>query len=128
VKGEEKDMADLVVLKTMGKGSPKPEIGAPEASKLIKGKYKTRTWNHFAGENGRLYCGVWESTPGKVLVEYTEWEFCHLIAGQAVLTNDAGKKWSFKTGDAFIIPAGFKGSWETVRTVRKHYVILLPKG
>jgi uncharacterized protein len=120
-------MTELVVLKTAGKGMPKPEPGAPDQSKLIKGNHKTRTWNHFAGEDGRLYCGIWESTPGKVSVDYSEWEFCHLIAGEAVLTNATGKKWRFKAGDAFVIPAGFKGSWETVKTVRKHYVILLPK-
>ena len=47
--------------------------------------------------------------------------------GEVVLTSEAGKKWKLKKGDAFIIPAGFKGTWETVRKVRKHYVILLPK-
>ena len=44
-----------------------------------------------------------------------------------MLTNDKGKSWTLKKGDAFIIPAGFKGTWETVRKVRKHYVILMPK-
>jgi len=32
-----------------------------------------------------------------------------------------------RTGDGFVIPPGFKGTWETVEKVRKHYVILLPK-
>ncbi|MGH6820257.1 MAG: cupin domain-containing protein [Methylocella sp.] len=45
-----------------------------------------------------------------------------------MLTNDKGKKWILKKGDAFIIPPGFKGTWETVEKVRKHYVILMPKG
>ena len=27
----------------------------------------------------------------------------------------------------FIIPAGFRGTWETVKKVKKHYVILLPR-
>ena len=120
-------MDDILVLKTKGKGSPKVEVGAADATKLIKGKYKTKTWNHFTGEEGRLYSGIWESTPGKVAADYTEWEFCHFIEDKAVLTNDKGKKWTLKKGDAFIIPAGFKGTWETVKKVRKHYVILLPK-
>lgn len=120
-------MADLIVMKTTGKGAPKADAGKPDPAKLLKGKYLTKTWNHFTGEDDRLYCGIWESTPGKVEVSYDEWEFCHIMQGKAVLANDKGKKWTVKKGDAFIIPAGFKGSWETVRKLRKHYVILLPK-
>jgi uncharacterized cupin superfamily protein len=119
-------MTDLVVLKTTGKGAPKMEVGAADPAKLLKGKYQTKTWNHWTGENDRLYCGIWECSPGKVKIDYTEWEFCHFIAGKAILTNDKGKKWTLKKGDAFIIPAGFKGTWETVEKVRKHYVILTP--
>ena len=120
-------MADIVVMKTKGRHAPKADKGIPEPDKRIKGKYKTRTWNHFTGEDDRLHCGIWESTPGKVNVDYKEWEFCHFIAGKAILTNEEGKSWTLKKGDGFIIPAGFKGTWETVKTVRKHYVILMPK-
>ena len=50
-----------------------------------------------------------------------------LNSNVALNPNDKGKSWTLKKGDAFIIPAGFKGTWETVKKVRKHYVILLPK-
>ena len=120
-------MADILVMKTKGKHAPDVEKGKPDADKLVKGKYNTRTWNHFTGEDGRLFCGIWESTPGKVKVSYDEWEFCHFIEGKAVLTNEEGKSWTLKKGDAFIIPSGFKGTWETVKKVKKHYVILMPK-
>lgn len=120
-------MADILILETTGSAAPQPENGTPDAAKLIAGEYKTRTWNHFTGEDERLYCGIWESTPGKVKVDYAEWEFCHFIAGKARLTNEDGKSWTVKAGDAFIIPAGFKGTWETIEPVRKHYVILMPK-
>ena len=120
-------MADILVMKTKGKHAPEPEKGKPDAEKLIKGKYRTKTWNHFTGEDDRLYCGIWESTPGKVKVAYDEWEFCHFIEGKAILTNEEGKSWTIKKGDGFIIPAGFKGTWETVKKVKKHYVILMPK-
>ena len=119
-------MADILVMKTKGKAAPPVEKGKPDKKKLVKGKYRTKTWNHFTGEDGRLYCGIWHSTPGKVKIDYKEWEFCHFMAGKAVLTNEEGKSWTLKKGDAFIIPAGFKGTWETVKPVRKHYVILMP--
>jgi hypothetical protein len=123
----EDSMAEILVMKTKGKKAPAVEKGKPDKKKLVAGKYRTRTWNHFTGEKDRLYCGIWESTPGKVRVDYKEWEFCHFMAGKAVLTNDKGKSWTLRKGDAFIIPAGFKGTWETVKPVRKHYVILLPE-
>jgi uncharacterized protein len=33
---------------------------------------------------------------------------------------------TFGPGSAFLIPAGFKGSWETVETLRKYYAIFEP--
>ena len=120
-------MTDILVMKTAGKGAPKVELGAPDPARLLKGKSKTKTWNHFTGEKGRLFSGIWESTPGKGLIEYTEWEFCHIISGKVRLTNDTGNSWLLKKGDAFIIPPGFKGTWETIEKVKKHYVILMPE-
>lgn len=109
-----------------GPGAPAPEEGQGSAGGLLAGEYRTRTWNHYTGENGRLFCGIWESTPGKVVIDYTEWEFCHLISGRIVLTAEDGSAWPFGPGDAFMIPAGFRGTWESLDTVRKHYVILTP--
>jgi uncharacterized protein len=121
-------MIDVITIKTKGKGTPKPDKGKPDPEKLISGKYLTNTWNHFTGEDDRLYCGIWESSPGKVSVNYDEWEFCHIISGVAVLQAEGSRtKRRFKKGDAFIIPAGYKGTWETVKKLRKHYVILMPK-
>ena len=53
-------MADIIIMKTTGKSAPKVEIGQGEGENLIKGPYKTKTWNHFTGEEGRLYSGIWE--------------------------------------------------------------------
>ena len=47
-------MADIIVMKTSGKDAPKADLGTPDPAKLIKGKYKTKTWNHFTGEDDRL--------------------------------------------------------------------------
>ena len=43
------------------------------------------------------------------------------------LTDATGKVEEYKAGDAFVIPAGFKGAWETVEAVKKFYVIHTPK-
>jgi uncharacterized protein len=116
----------LILMPTTGPDAPAPEAGQGSAGALLSGGYRTRTWNHYTGENGRLFCGIWESTPGKVVIDYTEWEFCHLIEGRVIITSESGAEWHLAPGDAFMIPAGFRGTWETVETVRKHYVILTP--
>jgi len=118
---------DIIMMNTAGEGAPKVVVAKPTPEKLISGSAVTQTWNHFTGEDDRLHCGIWESAKGKVNVHYDEWEFCHFIQGEAILTSDNGKSWTLSKGDAFIIPAGFKGTWETIRKVKKHYVILLPK-
>jgi uncharacterized protein len=119
---------DIIAMKTSGRGAPKAEKGAADPARLLSGKRMTQTWNHWEGEDGRLYAGIWESTPGKVLVSYDEWEFCHIISGEVELKKQGARKGvRFKKGDAFIIPAGFKGTWETIKKLRKHYVILMPK-
>ncbi len=119
---------DILPMKTSGKGAPKAVAEKPDPTRLISGKRLTKTWNHWAGEDGRLFCGMWESTPGKIAVIYKEWEFCHIISGEVVLRPEGSKKsWRFKRGDAFIIPSGFKGTWETVKKLKKHYVILMPQ-
>jgi uncharacterized cupin superfamily protein len=56
-------------------------------------------------------------------VEYTEHEFCHLLEGRVTLTSEEGKRWQFNAGDAWVIPAGFKGTWESVEPARKRYAI-----
>ena len=118
---------DLILLTSSGADAPKVAVAKTPPEKLVKGNPVTQTWNAFTGEDDRLYCGIWESSKGTVKVSYDEWEFCHFIQGEAVLTREDGKSWRLSKGDAFIIPAGFKGTWETVRKVKKHYVILMPK-
>lgn len=121
-------MTEILLMTTEGPDAPEVELGGPEDGALIAGEYATKTWNHWTGEDDRLYCGIWECSPGTVTIDYAEWEFCRFLAGKAILTNEAGRSWTVQAGDAFIIPPGFKGTWQTVETVRKHYVILTPKG
>ena len=93
---------DIIHMTTSGKGAPKVEKGAPDPARLISGKRLTNTWNHWEGEDGRLFCGIWESTPGKVKIVYDEWEFCHIISGEVELKKEGSRKaWRFKKGDAF---------------------------
>jgi uncharacterized cupin superfamily protein len=102
-----------------------PEEEAPAEGRLVSGDPKFRTWNVEEAEGG-IFAGVWESTPGKWRIAYDEWEFCHILSGVSVITQDEGEARTVKAGDSFVIRPGFKGTWEVLETTRKEYVIHLP--
>lgn len=99
-----------------------PEEGAPAPDRLIAGDPKFRTWNVEEAEGG-LYAGIWEATPGKWRIDYDEWEFCHILSGVSIVTEEGGEAHMVKAGDSFVLRPGFKGTWEVVETTRKEYVI-----
>lgn len=101
-----------------------PEEGAPAADRIVEGSPTFRTWNLEEAEGG-LYSGVWEATPGTWRIVYDEWEYCHILAGHSVITEDGGPARTVRAGDSFILRPGFKGTWQVVETTRKAYVIRL---
>jgi uncharacterized protein len=113
-------MSDRLLL--LDTSTSEPEAGAPPAERIVSGAPTNRTWNVEDDGNG-LYAGTWESTPGEWRVEYTEWEFCQIVAGVSVLTEDGGASRTVRTGDAFVLRPGFKGTWRVVETTRKRYVV-----
>lgn len=99
------------------------ETSRPAPEKVLAGDPVHTTWN--AEERDGLYCGVWQSTPGKWRIAYDEWEFCHILSGVSVLTDEGGAARTVRAGDAFVIRPGFNGTWEVIETTRKEYVIRL---
>jgi len=98
-----------------------PEISRPDAAKVIAGDPVHTTWN--IEDASGLYCGLWQSTPGKWRTSYTEWEYVYIHAGHSILTDTAGNATHLKAGDSYIIRPGFAGTWEVVETTLKDYVI-----
>ncbi len=101
--------------------------GAPvlpiAAARILEGT-PTQSFNtQFSNYQGNFHCGVWVSEPGTWRVHYTEDEFCLILEGEVVLTDAAGIARNYGVGDAFVLPAGFSGSWQSVGTVRKYYAI-----
>lgn len=99
------------------------EASQPAADRLLSGTPSTVVTNRYADASGRFFAGDWSSTVGKWRVEYAEHEFCHLLEGRVVLTSVDGRAWHFGPGDAWVIPAGFCGTWETLEPARKRYAI-----
>ena len=115
-------MADLLI--SMDIEGVEPETGAPVADRIISGAPVFKTWN-LEEQPGGLYAGVWESTPGKWRIAYEEWEYCRILTGVSIITEEGGATRRVCAGDSFVIRPGFKGSWEVIETTRKEYVVRL---
>lgn len=103
-----------------------PEEGAPPPERIIAGHPRSRSWNAYETPDERFFAGIWEADPGVWRIEYTEAELCHILEGESRITGEDGKSVTVRKGDAFVIPPGFKGTWEVVTRTRKHYAIYLP--
>ena len=101
-----------------------PERGAPAPDRLISGDPQFSTWNVETTDGG-VYAGIWEATPGKWRIAYDEWEFCHILSGVSVISEDDGPAFTVRARDSFVLRPGFKGTWEVLETTRKEYVIRL---
>jgi hypothetical protein len=99
------------------------EVSAPAADRLLEGAPQQTVSNYFTDSTGQFFAGRWSSTRGKWRVRYTENELCVMTAGRVVLTADDGAAFSFGAGDAFVIPAGFSGTWEVLVDCTKIYAI-----
>jgi len=99
------------------------EHSLPPAARLLAGHPLQTVRNVFSDPSGRFHAGTWTCEPGAWRIEYTEHEFCQLIEGRVRLTDDAGHSTELGPGDALVIPAGFRGVWETLTACRKVYAI-----
>ncbi|MGY6533714.1 MAG: cupin domain-containing protein [Pararhodobacter sp.] len=98
-----------------------PETSAPAADRLIAGNPVFTSWD--IEDAGGLYAGIWQSTPGTWRVVYDEWEYCHILEGYSILTDQEGQVHHLRAGDSIVIRPGFRGTWQVVETTRKDYVI-----
>jgi uncharacterized protein len=101
------------------------EAGAPLAERIVSGLPKFRTWTFEESGDGKMFAGVWESTPGKWRIVYDEWEYCSILSGVSIITRDDGVAERLGAGDAFVIQPGFTGTWEVVETTRKLFAVRL---
>ena len=95
---------------------------APE--KRVVGDPATGLRGSYENPDAGFYTGVWQSEVGAWRVAYDEDELCVILAGRVRLTEDGGAPREFGPGEAFVIPRGFVGVWETLEPLRKIYSIV----
>lgn len=84
------------------------------------------TWEVYAAPEDSLSIGEWACEPGKWAIAFhpRRHEFFHVLAGRLRIADEAGNARQFGPGDAGVIPAGFRGTFEVIETVRKRYAML----
>lgn len=102
------------------------EASDPPFDRLVSGQPKGETINVFESTDGKLFSGIWRATVGAWRVKYSETEYCHITKGRARLIEKGGATVEVSAGDGFIIESGFKGVWEVIEDMEKHYMIVLP--
>jgi len=100
-----------------------PEVSEPPAERLIAGSPQLAVRNYYTDPTQQFFAGRWAATRGKWRVRYTENELCVMTAGRVVIESVAGERSSFGPGDAFLVPAGFTGTWEVLEDCAKIYAI-----
>lgn len=98
-----------------------PDVARPDPAKVLSGDPVHTTWN--PEDRDGLFAGLWQSTPGKWRVAYSEWEYFRILSGFSILTGPDGTVTELRAGDSLIIRPGFTGTWEVVETTLKDYVI-----
>ena len=104
--------------------TPVPADGDPatlDGWVVVSGTPSMKTWALHTSSDGSMVSGYWEATPGTYHATYTAYEFVHMIAGRIIITPDGGTPVTVSAGDAFVVEADFKGTWEILETVRKHF-------
>lgn len=112
----------LVVLQ----GPAESEESEVSADRLVSGNPVTRVSNYFNDRSQQFFAGRWSATRGKWRVRYSENELCVMTAGRVVIESDSGERGTFGPGDAFVVPAGFAGTWEVLEDCSKIYAIFEP--
>lgn len=105
---------------------PEYSSGLTPLEKCVSGQPEQQTWHHFTSSDERFLVGIWEAEPGRWQVSYREFEYCRILSGHSILHAADGHQYQLRSGDEFVIPAGFEGQWEVVETTRKTYVIYEP--
>ena len=91
--------------------------------KLLQGNPRQTVWMQYTDPSGQFMAGIWHSERGRWKILYTEQEYCRMLEGISVITDQAGIAITVRPGDEFVIPAGFDGTWEVLEPTRKHFVI-----
>src|SRR5262245_25610528 len=75
----------------------------PAPERVVAGVPRQLIQNFFSDKTGQFHCGIWQSTPGRWRVKYTENEFCHVTEGRVRISDAYGRSKVFGPGESFVV-------------------------
>lgn len=90
------------------------------AEDIISGKPESSMAILWQSEDGRLYNGVWQCTPGVFMLKSPAETIC-LVDGHVTITPEGGEPLEVAPGEVAFIPEGTRARWEVHETVRKAF-------
>ncbi|UUW70917.1 cupin domain-containing protein [Pseudomonas oryzihabitans] len=109
------------------RGQPTDQYRLP-AEKRLAGDPLQSLWLDYEDGSGVFAVGHWHSEVGKWRVSYTEEEYCQILEGVSLVTDDQGHPTRLEPGSSFVVPRGFQGTWEVVEPTLKRFVVYEAKG
>lgn len=108
--------------------STPPDIDFPREERREVGCPERRTWVLHEDAKAGLCVGIWECEPGRWRIEFgpQEHEYFIVLSGRCRVHRAEGGHEEFGPGQAVVLPPLFKGSFEVLETMRKHFVIVDP--
>ncbi len=106
-------------------GAPEEAVAVPP-EKLLAGSGRQGVGNAYSDATGQFHAGTWSAEPATWRVAYTEHEYCEILQGRIRMQHDDGTVQVVGPGDRFVVPAGWRGTWEVLEQARKVYVIFEP--
>lgn len=95
-----------------------------EHATLLSGVPLGQDFSYFHRPEAKLRAGIWRSTAySEHYDSYPCDEFMIVLDGEVTLENDDISE-TFRKGDAFLVPKGFKGIWRQPVAMLKFYVIV----
>lgn len=91
--------------------------------RIVSGSGKATIWEVFTDASGRFHTGHVADEVGIHTVVYSATEFSMILEGRLRLDGPDGTA-TFGPGEAFVIEAGFLGTWETLEPVTRIYARL----
>jgi uncharacterized protein len=113
----------IKVLQLSAEPAKEPQTYYVDEHKLLSGNPQQTLWIEYESSDGEFCAGVWASGVGEWKVNYTEQEYCRILEGRNVLTDEDGNSQEFSAGMEFVVPRGFVGTWRVLEPTRKRFVI-----
>ena len=95
-----------------------------ETATFVSGTPIGADHTYFNRANPKYRMGIWRSQPYTEFYDsYAADEFMVVLGGSVTLESD-GFTETYRAGDAFFVPKGFKGYWRQSEPMLKYYVII----